>query len=1322
MQLAVFILLLFSLSAAAIGSIQYVKPDAPSSGNCSSHHPCYTLNQYIQESSKYFKTGSTFIFLPGNHSLRGSLNLTAVSELSFNGTENGPESIIICNDEVTMNNITKLNIEGIVFVLHLFQQDEKISSAFVFTNSQEVVIANSVFQKGSIHPPGRAIVATDSNITIIKCLFEGNTGDDGGAISARHNTIMTLDGSTFIGNQAIGRGGAVFSQQSTIILRGNPMNNFSHNSGDISGGAIYCIKSLIMTMIHNTFEHNFLRGKINTTGGAIGITVSNITAEGSINFSNNKAFIGGAISLNHSMAEFREGSFTFKENVADYIGGGMYANFSLITGMGNFTFTSNAAKGLGRSQPCGVMCFYVTYNSTQSSLKSKLSGINLTNNSGTSGGGLFIEKIEGSIIVNNIYARNNSDGALGILLANVSVTGRNHFIQNSHLTSGVLTIDQSFVIFSGKDNVLDSNDGSAIMVTGHSTVNFFGNTSISNNIAALGEGGGGINATQSLVTFNDETLFSNNSGCMGGAVYVERGKLQFNGQMSFINNSATKYGGALFASVSKIIVSDSKVINFSLNSAKRGGAMYLKSSTTMALGWYTKLNTVHNAVTEYGGAIFHEDVINIIQCRNVTSIIGKNTTIPYSFLQFIENETFAYLQACPRINSYNDFAGIDGNFLYGGLLDRSRFWDQDLSESLPYNYFTSYCSINVLPQNNETNDITSEPFQLSPCKGDEDIFQTNISVYKGQTFRLCIVALGQGNSRVPTAVTALTSPNARLNLNQSSQFIHRDGSEVIYNLYSTKTYEKVTIFPKGPCQTMGQASTVLNVTFKPCPDAFIQSNEECVCENRLKQLDATCVIEDGVSIWRYAGIRFWMSALYTENGSYGGLILYPSCPAEYCRADTVNISLENPDIQCAFNRGGVLCGYCLGNKSVLLGGPRCDVCSNLYLLLILPFAVAGIVLVVFLTLLRLTVATGTINSLILYANIVQVNKAVFFSTNRTNVLTIFIAWMNLDLGLETCFFNGMDAYAQTWLQFVFPVYVWILISLIILSSRYSITVSKLIGSNPVAVLATLLLMSYNKILKVIIDVFSSVKLEYPDRKLVSFWLKDGNLHYLQSKHLHLSIFTFLVLLFIFLPYTIFLLLGHLLYRLPYRKYYHWFLIRIKPLLDSYYAPYKRKTRSWAGFLLLIRCALYVVFSYNSLGGAKYSLLAIIVAFTAVGSITWLMKGIYHHFYVDIIEVSMYTNLIILAATTAILSGASKEIVTYVLVGIVFAVTIGIVLHQIHVCYFAKSALWFRIKSKMPCYQKNPNTPTDIDMPAPKTPKPVEVTKTVVDLREPLLDN
>ena len=256
---------------------------------------------------------------------------------------------------------------------------------------------------------------------------------------------------------------------------------------------------------------------------------------------------------------------------------------------------------------------------------------------------------------------------------------------------------------------------------------------------------------------------------------------------------------------------------------------------------------------------------------------------------------------------------------------------------------------------------------------------------------------------------------------------------------------------------------------------------------------------------------------------------------------------------------------------------------HLFKHLILPFALAGIALVMLLTFLRITVAIGTINSIILYANMIQVNKRAFFPSNHINILTVFIAWVNLDFGFEICLYDGMDVYIQTWLQFIFSLYVWII------TSRYSMTISKIIGSNPVAVLATLLLMSYNKILKVIIDVFSSVNLDYPNKRLVTVWLKDGNLPFMSSKHLYLSVFTLLVLVLVFLPYTFFLLLGPLLYRLPDRKCYHWLLINIKPLLDSYYAPYKQKTRYWTGFLLLLRCALYAVFSYNSFGGNQIQL-------------------------------------------------------------------------------------------------------------------------------------
>ncbi len=124
----------------------------------------------------------------------------------------------------------------------------------------------------------------------------------------------------------------------------------------------------------------------------------------------------------------------------------------------------------------------------------------------------------------------------------------------------------------------------------------------------------------------------------------------------------------------------------------------------------------------------------------------------------------------------------------------------------------------------------------------------------------------------------------------------------------------------------------------------------------------------------------------------------------------------------------------------------------------------------------------------------------------------------------------LDAYAQTWLQFLFPIYVWFLIGSIILISRHSITVSKMIGHDPIAVLATLILMSYTKILKIIVDVYAFMELDYPNNQTISVLRKDANVPYLQSRHLVLTIVTTLVLIILFLPYTLLLLLGHKLYR------------------------------------------------------------------------------------------------------------------------------------------------------------------------------------------------
>ena len=81
-------------------------------------------------------------------------------------------------------------------------------------------------------------------------------------------------------------------------------------------------------------------------------------------------------------------------------------------------------------------------------------------------------------------------------------------------------------------------------------------------------------------------------------------------------------------------------------------------------------------------------------------------------------------------------------------------------------------------------------------------------------------------------------------------------------------------------------------------------------------------------------------------------------------------------------------------------------CSNdNHLLLFIFFAVVGVLLVIFILVLNLTVTQGLINGLVLYANILWTYKDILFPIKQHQillVLQIFIAWLNLDFGIETC--------------------------------------------------------------------------------------------------------------------------------------------------------------------------------------------------------------------------------------------------------------------------------------------------------------------------------
>ena len=79
-------------------------------------------------------------------------------------------------------------------------------------------------------------------------------------------------------------------------------------------------------------------------------------------------------------------------------------------------------------------------------------------------------------------------------------------------------------------------------------------------------------------------------------------------------------------------------------------------------------------------------------------------------------------------------------------------------------------------------------------------------------------------------------------------------------------------------------------------------------------------------------------------------------------------------------------------------------CSNIYILVFIPFALVGFALIIVMLKCNLTVSTGTLNGLIFYANIIlRANHAVFFPLQKSGFLNsfrgMFVAWLNLDLGV-----------------------------------------------------------------------------------------------------------------------------------------------------------------------------------------------------------------------------------------------------------------------------------------------------------------------------------
>ena len=612
-------------------------------------------------------------------------------------------------------------------------------------------------------------------------------------------THLHIVGLSFILSQRGDRSALEFSSCKSVFLS----DTVFQGSGEVTGRAIR-VKYSQVTIIMCVFKH--LTVTNNRRGGAMYSTGTNLTIHAS-SFINNLADWGGAIEAYKSSLLLN--TTIYYGNSAERRGGAISCGLhSQVDMVGQNMFHNNSCKVYG-----GAMHFMA-----DSQLNIMYGTAHFHFNEAGNGGAIFLRSTNTSLSGSVTMMKNKAADKGGAL----------------HIDDSIIIVKQLTLL----DNTAGTEGGAMYVWKGN--VILGGNVTIESNTAKMG---GGIRAVESHLRVRGNCNLAWNHATYGGATNTLYGTISIQGPTQFTHNTADEDGGAMLAEGTE--VEFQLQVNFDFNSAKNGGAMFFKNRVFITLSYHGTdpvLNTSFNSAREIGGVIYNRDNPTISQC-SYRFRDDNYITLPNCFIQFDQN---AYRSRYPVIVSRNDSAEREGNFMFGGLIDRC-----SSKYNLDYNLF-------IYPGSRPTKkEISSKPYSLSLCTNSSEVKYNQVDAYRGQTFTVPLLAEMQYGTTA-TIVTAITSSTARLETYQTSQSLPDFCSSLNYTVYSTESHEQVVLYPDGPCRDTGAAKVVIDVTLLPCPDGFSQAGEICTCEDRLHDYPVNCTIADSPYLTKRAGLNFWI--------------------------------------------------------------------------------------------------------------------------------------------------------------------------------------------------------------------------------------------------------------------------------------------------------------------------------------------------------------------------------------------------------------------------------------------------------------------------------
>ena len=616
----------------------------------------------------------------------------------------------------------------------------------------------------------------------------------------------------------------------------------------------------------------------------------------------------------------------------------------------------------------------------------------------------------------------------------------------------------------------------------------------------------------------------------------------------------------------------------------------------------------------------------------------------------------------------NNSATKGGDHIYGASLNSSCIASSGCTCLYSYQVLFSYFWF--VPELDSTfSAVSAKPTRVCAC-GDKDQPQCDtliidIHVHPGSQFTLPTVLVGGDYGTTVGTVYAAFVQNDNFYLahlgssNEYHQVITKNSecSMLTFSVFSNNSQETLVLTAEEstyrPVEdyfneavnndfydydyiTTAWRNTpiFINITLLPCPPGFVLSGDPpgCHCYPVLTRNGVNCTIKNsrGYHIWNSKYV--WINV--NKKSGQNEVLFSKHCPYDYCKQGEKYVDLKsNPDDQCRHNRAGILCGKCKEGYSLAIGSSHCIYCpNNKNLALLIFFAAAGVLLVLAIAALNFTVTQGMINSLVFYASIIWAYESILFQSNSEKALIAhktFIAWLNLDFGIQSCFISGMDGFTKNGLQFIFPFYT---ASLFFAGIRYSSKLSKIFGSRSVPTLATLLFLSYSKLLRTTIACLQVVRYyTYPanrDEGSSKFvWATDGNLPFGQYPHIFFILVATACLLLLWVPYTFLLFSMQWLRRVDHHRPLK-FIARFKPVYDAYFAPLKDKHHYWLGVLLFVQGSLLFISSLTLNSFPSFNI--VLLLSTSIFLLCYTI-GIrpYKKTSILLLESSIYINLVIL---------------------------------------------------------------------------------------------